>query len=242
MVQYFGRVLEGQIVEEKLFFGAPPAPAEIGGSVAKWLPFVGTEPTFVQEYQCLNGPRYQITDTAINMFWTVSNLALPVVKAHHKAKAAALRWAYNNAGTFWIDRDGTLRAIDTSDSVVTKLIGATLMAILAGQQGYPFELNWKFGDGSFLTLNTETLAHVFYACASYIEDCYNVEALFCDAIDKAQTPEEVMAVDLTKGWPTNTPNPPDIAKIISDFPPIDTSVRVHNKDEYVYNPQLKGYI
>lgn len=225
MVRFCGRVDQGRIVEQKLFYGVLPTPND--GSV--WLPQCGCEPNYNPEYQKLVGPRYQITDTAINLFWDVVDLPLPTVQSNHKSKLAAIRYAYATAGTFWTDPNGVTQEVDTTDDVVIKLVGACLMSLLAQMQGHPFSLQWKFGSqadaGFFITLTSEVLITVFLAASNHVQMCYQNESDLTYRINAAHTPEEVMAVDITKGWPVECcANPPDISAIMAPSVPIDTSV------------------
>lgn len=221
MVQFCGLVKDGRVLQEKLYYGEPPAESSHG----KWLPIVGNEPLYDPEFQELRGPMPAIEYNKIRLVWNVVDLPLPVVKANHKAKLSAIRWTYSNAGTTWLDPNDIERQLDTTDSVIMKMIGGTLLALLATMNNMPFSINWKFLDGSFLNLDTNLLIRIFFSVAMYIEACYDTESMYVEQIDAAQTPEAVVAINITKGWP-RTPNTPNVSTIMNTNPPIDTSVHI----------------
>lgn len=206
----YGLVLNGNVLEEcesSIF------PDTYQDTAAEWLPFIGDPPTYDPQFQTLVGPTYVVTATNIQQCWTVQFLGIHAIRENLKTELADIRYQHEVGGTTWT-KNGTTYNLDTSREVQAKLSGASMFAQLylaqvqaaqAANQPAPavFSMNWKFLDGTFLSIDVNDLISIFSTVVMYVEECYNNESLLCAQICAAATAPIAMAIDLTVGWPAS---------------------------------------
>ena len=105
---------------------------------------------------------------------------------------AALRWEKTQTMTY----DGVVTP--SSDVAVAYLTGAV---VAIQTRVPPPTVNWKLGPGEFRTWDLAALVAFGQAMRDHIQACFDNEQTLATAIAVAQTSAEVMAIDLTTGWP-----------------------------------------
>lgn len=134
-----------------------------------------------------------------NKIVVVYNYELPsvdVIKAHRKIQLANKRWEVETGGCFI---DGNAYATDRESQ--TKY---TAVAVAISQADpNTWSINWKTNDGQFVVLNAQQMMAVINMVMYHVQSSFNKEFEFIEAIDACTTVEEVLAIDIESGWPSN---------------------------------------
>lgn len=83
------------------------------------------------------------------------------------------------------------------DANVTKITAASQLAFMAKVTGQPFAMNWTLFDNSVKELDADAMMAVGLALGQHVDSVYNIARQLRDAINAAQTKEEVELV----AWP-----------------------------------------
>ena len=129
----------------------------------------------------------------------VYNYQLPnteSMKTLKKAKLASKRWEIETSGAVI---NGNLYATDRESQVKYTAVAVALF------QANPltWTINWKVGDGTFVVLNAQQMSGVINTVMTHVQTSFNKEAEFIAQIDVCTTVEEILAIDLEQGWPSN---------------------------------------
>lgn len=118
------------------------------------------------------------------------------LKSNIKQKLANKRWEVETGGCFI---DGNAYATDRESQ--TKY---TAVAVAISQADpLTWSINWKTNDGQFVVLNAQQMMAVINMVMYHVQSSFNKEFEFIEAIDACTTVEEVLAIDITIGWPSN---------------------------------------
>jgi hypothetical protein len=129
-----------------------------------------------------------------NGSWVI-RAAMPTLEEARASKFSALasrRWQAETGGT-------TFNGLPLSTDAVsqTKYVGA-----LVGAQIDPnATLKWKMADGSFVTLDAQTITAVAMAVRAHIQACFDREAELRTLVQAAASKAELEAIDINAGWP-----------------------------------------
>jgi hypothetical protein len=102
-----------------------------------------------------------------------------------EAKKAEIAQARYNAEIAGVTINGV--SIKTDRETQAVLASACLQAYI--DSGY--SLNWKTGDGTFVSLPADKIMAFGTAVRAHVQSCFDREAELCGLIDKAETPGEV---------------------------------------------------
>ena len=122
-------------------------------------------------------------------------------QANIKGKLAAYRYDTVSGGVT-ISISGlniTNLAIKTDPESRSNLSTVALFAMQSPSLTVP----WKSADGTFVTLNAAQIIEVGEAVLAYVQQCFATEAGLVARINAASTYDQVMSIDITKGWPSN---------------------------------------
>lgn len=175
------------IIRRQDFDTAPQLAEEKG---LKWIP--DSPPAFnsKKETRTQTSP---VPVDAEEVPYVVSDIPLDDIKAKRKAEATAKRKAVVSAGV--VVGESVVTADDTDQSKMTG-------AVVSLDKGYiTAPLKWKASD-TFVSIDAATLDAIGEAVAQKVEAGYAREAALWTAIDACDTADEVLAVDLTEGWPS----------------------------------------
>lgn len=67
------------------------------------------------------------------------------------------------------------------------------------------QINWKFIDG-FVSLSVEDFISLYTFVINYIQSCFNEEQRLINLYNSATSLEDLLLLDLTSNWPSNTIN------------------------------------
>lgn len=121
---------------------------------------------------------------------------LPVYQEYIKKKLAAKRWEVETGGAVI---NGNLFATDRESQ--TKYIAVTVAISQSNPQTW--SINWKLNNGEFVVLNAQQMLFIINGVMAYVQNSFNKEYEFQQTIDSCTTVEDVMAIDIHEGWPSN---------------------------------------
>jgi hypothetical protein len=128
--------------------------------------------------------------------WTVraeTTAELDTAKAAQLADLADIRWTKEGSGT---TIGGT--PIATDRTTQAKLTAAYVKASTDSL----YEIaNWKFGAGTFGTLDASTIIAAADAVELHVQACFSNEASLSASVLAASNISELNAIDLQAGWP-----------------------------------------
>ena len=128
----------------------------------------------------------------------VYNYDLPdieVFKEYTKNKVATKRWQVEIGG---IIVDGIGYATDRESQ--TKY--TAVHVAISQADPLTWNINWKTNEG-FVNLNAQEMMAVIYLILGHVESCFNKESEFITSINSCTTVNEVLAIDIENGWPSN---------------------------------------
>jgi hypothetical protein len=117
---------------------------------------------------------------------------LAQAKREKLAELASIRW--ERTQTFVYDGVRT----PSGDTAVAYLTGAV---VAIQSRVPPPTVEWKLADGEFRTYDLAALVAFGGAMRDHIQVCFDNEKALAAQIAAAATSREVMAIDLTIGWP-----------------------------------------
>lgn len=103
-----------------------------------------------------------------------------------------------------IDQGFTVAGIGTFDSDEksrANITGATVLATIAQSQGQPFVMSWKLQDNTVKVLTGAQMIAVGIAAGQRVAACHARAQQLGAAIEAANTPEQIDAIDINAGWP-----------------------------------------
>lgn len=127
---------------------------------------------------------------------TQSLTAIPIGEARTRklAELAELRWLKTQTMVY-----------DGVETPASNAISALTGAVVAIQtRDPPPTVEWKLGPGEWRTYDLAQLIALGSAMRDHIQACFSREAVLDAQIQAATTSREVMAIDLTTGWPATT--------------------------------------
>lgn len=129
----------------------------------------------------------------------VYSYSLPEVEIFRsltKTKLAAKRWQIETGGA---NIDGNEFATDRESQ--TKY---TAVAVAISQADpMTWSINWKTNSGMFVSLNAQQMMGIINCVLNHVQNSFNKEYEIQQAIDSCTTVEEILAIDLDAGWPSN---------------------------------------
>ena len=114
------------------------------------------------------------------------------VKESMRANVAALRYDRENGGASF--NETNIQTDRQSQSTITS-------AALAAQMDDTITIRWKTADGIFIELNASQIIEMAQGVRAHVQACFDREAELLDAINAAETVEELEAIDINAGWP-----------------------------------------
>jgi hypothetical protein len=120
---------------------------------------------------------------------------MPYAVTEAKAALADYRWTVETGGVMFQGHP----VITTRDAQGT--ITAAFLAAQAGQ--FPPGTRWKAADGVFFDMTAQSMAQLYATVAGHVQTCFARESQLVALIDAAATWEEVLAIDVTSGFPSN---------------------------------------
>lgn len=127
---------------------------------------------------------------------TQSVTVIPIGEARTRklAELAELRWLKTQT-MVW---DGVVTPASPAISALTGAVVAIQTRVP------PPTVEWKLGPGEWRTYDLAQLIALGSAMRDHIQACFSREAVLDAQIQAAATSREVMAIDLTAGWPATT--------------------------------------
>lgn len=92
--------------------------------------------------------------------------------------------------------------VDSDGPARINISGAALGAAIAKQAGQPFSLTWTLLDNSTATLDADGMMAVGLSVLAHVNACHARARQFRTAIEEAATISELLAIDVTAGWPS----------------------------------------
>lgn len=127
----------------------------------------------------------------VTVGYAVAARSLQELKEELKASVSQKRWEIETGG---ITVTGS--TIDTSRESQGMLSGANLLATTFPNRS----IDWKTKTG-WVSLPAATVLQISAAVGSHVQDCFSRERALHEAIDAATTTEEVLAINISAGWP-----------------------------------------
>lgn len=93
-----------------------------------------------------------------------------------------------------------LGIVDSDLDSRLKISGAVTMAMLALQNGQPFDVDWRMANNEVVTHDAQAIIAMGMAVGQHIAACQAKKNALDTAIDAATTEEELAAVDIEAGW------------------------------------------
>lgn len=121
-------------------------------------------------------------------------LPLEQARAQRLTELADYRWQRETGGT---TLNGTPIATDRDSQA--KLTAA--WATAKDDPAYTID-NWKVAPGVFVTLDAATIIAAGEAARAHVQACFDREAVLSGEILACATTEDVLAIDITTGWPS----------------------------------------
>lgn len=112
------------------------------------------------------------------------------IRTELRARAEARRWQVETGGI--VVGGAAVRTDRESQAMIT---GAAA-AVAAGVS----PIDWKAANG-WVQLTGSQVTALAAAVAAHVQGCFSREREICEAIDAASTVAELLAIDLSAGWP-----------------------------------------
>lgn len=148
-------------------------------------------------HRIVNGVRVDLTPqevAALEAEWAANAPTLGQLRLRKLDALAAKRWEKEAGGIVF---NGMTVATDAVSQ--TKIIGAVVGAQMDPQS----TIQWKMADGSFSTLDATAVLAMAMAVRAHVQACFDNEAEIRVLIQAAGTKEELDAIDIDAGWPSN---------------------------------------
>lgn len=92
--------------------------------------------------------------------------------------------------------------VDTDEVSIRNILGAYQSAVAALMAGEPIALNWRMADNSLVALAASDVIAVGNAVMAHTQAAYARSWALKDALEAATTEAEVVALNVTTGWPS----------------------------------------
>lgn len=92
-----------------------------------------------------------------------------------------------------------LRIFGTDDTSIMRIDQAYLDS-LAGDSGW--SKRWRLPNQTWVRLGAQDIAKVRAACAEHVEACFRQREGLEEALQRAETVDDLAAIDIHAGWPT----------------------------------------
>lgn len=141
------------------------------------------------------GGVYKATDAAAAQAVIDAYDPMPYATTEAKAALADHRWKVETGGVVFMGHPV---------STTRESQGTITAAFIVAQGGQlPNGVGWKGLDGAFFHITPQQVAQLYATVAAHVQACFAREAELVALIDAAQTWEEVAAIDVTAGFPSN---------------------------------------
>ena len=94
--------------------------------------------------------------------------------------------------------------VDTDLFARTNLTGAAVAALIALQSGQPYSVTWALKNNTSITLTAPEMLQFALEAVGYIDACFSRSFVLRDEINAATNMAELLAIDITAGWPGQT--------------------------------------
>jgi hypothetical protein len=91
--------------------------------------------------------------------------------------------------------------VDTDKLARTNISGAALSAVIAQGASAPYSVEWTLADNSSVVLNAAEMIGLGLAVMQHVDACYNRARALRNLINAAPDMAELLAIDITAGWP-----------------------------------------
>lgn len=124
--------------------------------------------------------------------WSAKPLPLYLLKIARKEDATAIRWERETGGITLPGGTRVLTGIDDQNRISTAIQGM--------RDNGMTEVDFKAASG-WVKLSLDEMLAIAGAIAAHVQGCFSNERRLHEAIDAAQSPGELNAIDLGAGWP-----------------------------------------
>lgn len=178
-----GSIVEGASPYEKLFGNYT--------LVERWI-----ESNPQTEIDVKTGETIEFRDDKIVVVYNYALPSLYELKNHIKSKVANKRWEVETGGV-----EINQKKFSTDRESQTKY---TAVAVAISQSDpLTWNINWKTGDGTFITLNAQQMTEVIDIILAHVQSSFNREFELINQIDSCETAEDILVIDINSGWPSN---------------------------------------
>lgn len=94
-----------------------------------------------------------------------------------------------------------LGVVDTDEVARSNIAGATLAALIASTTGAPYSVTWTMADNSLVAVDAAEMIAMGMAVMAHVGACHAHARTLRAAIDDAVDMAELLAIDVTVGWP-----------------------------------------
>jgi hypothetical protein len=176
----------GPVIRRSEFPALPVLAPEKG---LKWI--ADNPPSYAPAKQTCTASA-SIPVTATEVPYTVADIDLSVLRGRVKDDLAAERYGAEISG---VTVSGILIATDRESQM---LIDAAQRSFA---DGVISSVKFKTSSGTIVDCDATMASALRAAVVDHVQSCRNNEAALCAAIDSASTADEILAVDIQKGWP-----------------------------------------
>lgn len=92
-------------------------------------------------------------------------------------------------------------AVDSDSEARSNISGAVIGALVAKQAGASYSITWTLLDNSTATLNADQTIAMGIAVLAHVDACHERARQLRSAIESAANMAELLAIDVTAGWP-----------------------------------------
>lgn len=92
--------------------------------------------------------------------------------------------------------------VDSDPVSVRNIMGSYQSAALALMTQTPLSVGWRLANNTMVSLDAMGMIGIGNAVLTHVKDCYAQSWALKQAVEDAETVEEVEAVKITEGWPT----------------------------------------
>lgn len=142
------------------------------------------------------GETIEFRNDKIVVVYNYETPSIETFKTYRKKQLSNKRWEVETGGCF----------IDSNNFATDRESQTKYTAVaVAISQADPntWSINWKTNDGNFLTLNAQQMMTIINMVMNHVQNSFNKEKDFISEIDACNTVEEVLAIDINQGWPSN---------------------------------------
>lgn len=93
-------------------------------------------------------------------------------------------------------------AVDSDAEARSNITGAATGALIAKVSNLPYSVTWTMLDNSTATLDADGMLAMGLAVLAHVNACHDRARQLRTAIESAATMAELLAIDVTAGWPS----------------------------------------